>query len=155
MIDSKKHKATITICASASFYSQVIEVQEKLETMGYRVIVPLIARTMKESGDFDVSHYKTWYDNDEDYHKKTDLMRGHFDEVKKGDVCLVLNYKKHDTDNYIGGNVLMEMAIAFYLHKPIFILNKVPSQSAFLEEILGLNPITLNGKIEDLDFSLA
>lgn len=77
-------------------------------------------------------------------------MRGHFDEVARGDAVLVLNYEKHGVQNYIGGNVLMEMALAFYLKKPIFIINEVPKESAFLEEIIGLGPIVLHGKPEAL-----
>jgi hypothetical protein len=44
----------------------------------------------------------------------------------------------------------MEMAIAFYLHKPIFLLNEIPSDSPLLEEIIALNPIVLHGQIDNL-----
>lgn len=77
-------------------------------------------------------------------------MRGHFAEVEKGDAILVLNYEKHGISNYIGGNVLMEMAVAFNLNKPIFILNSTPTESSLLEEIIGLEPIILNGKLDAL-----
>ena len=105
---------------------------------------------MKKSNNFDVSHYKTWFADADDYHKKAALMRAHFDEVEKGDAILVLNYEKHGVQNYIGGNVLMEMALAFYFHKPIFILNEIPEESAFLEEIIGMGPVVLHGKPENL-----
>lgn len=141
---------TITICSSANFYRQVIEIQELLEKQNYRVLVPATAAKMKQSGDYDVSHYKTWFANDNDYHKKSALMRGHFEEIEHGDMILVLNYEKHGIPNYIGGNVLMEMGIAFYLNKPILILNEVPEDSPFIEEIKGFMPIVLHGKIEDL-----
>jgi hypothetical protein len=63
---------------------------------------------------------------------------------------LILNYEKHGQANYIGGNVLMEMALAFYQKKPIFILNEAPEDSTFLEEILGVLPVFLHGKLENL-----
>lgn len=141
---------TITICSSANFYRQAVEAQAQLEKHGYKVIIPATAERMKQSGDFDVSHYKTWFGDKNDYHKKTALMLGHFDEVAKGDATLVLNYEKHGVDNYIGGNVLMEMALALYLKKPIFIMNEIPEESAFLEEIIGMNPIVLHGKLDNL-----
>ncbi|MGB4759609.1 MAG: hypothetical protein WBP26_06165 [Candidatus Saccharimonadales bacterium] len=144
-------KSIITICSSANFYKQAVEIQAELESAGFEVIIPLTARKMKASGDFDVSHYKTWYENDNDYDKKSSLMRGHFDEVAKGDICLVLNYEKHGVANYIGGNVLMEMALAFYLNKPIYILNQIPGESAFLEEIKGMQPVVLGGKLDGLE----
>lgn len=140
---------TITICSSANFYKQAVDIQAQLASQGYTVLIPDTAEKMKQTGDFDVSHYKTWFADANDYHKKAALMRGHFDKVAEGDAILVLNYEKHGVDNYIGGNVLMEMALAFYLHKPIFILNEIPAESAFEEEILGMGPIVLHGKLED------
>lgn len=138
-------KPIITICSSAAFYKQAVDIQETLSKLGYNVIVPVTATRMKESGDFDVSHYKTWFADAGDYHKKAQLMRTHFAEVEKGDAILVLNYEKHGVQNYIGGNVLMEMSLAFWLHKPIFIQNEIPEDSSFEEEIRGMEPIVLHG----------
>jgi len=143
-------KPIIAICSSANFYLQAVNVQAELEGLGYEVIIPATARLMKRSNDFDVSHYKTWFGDKNDYHKKTALMRGHFVEIEKADAVLVLNYEKHAVKNYIGGNVLMEMAIAFYLNKKIYIINDIPKESNFLEEIIGMNPVMLHGKIERL-----
>jgi hypothetical protein len=139
---------TITICSSANFYRQVVDIEKELSTMGFEVIIPYTAGIMKASGDFDVSHYKTWFGDTNDYHKKTDLMLKHFDKIAEGDAILVINNEKHGVANYIGGNVLMEMAIALYLKKPIFLFNEVPSESSFLEEIIGMFPIVLHGNIE-------
>jgi len=140
----------ITICSSASFYRQAVDVQAELERAGYTVIIPENAELMKQRNDFEVTHYKTWFEDAKDYHKKATLMRHHFQEVKKADAILVLNYEKHGVPNYIGGNVLMEMSLAFYLNKPIYVLNEIPEESSFLEEIVGLGSIPLHGKIENL-----
>lgn len=121
-----------------------------LQKIGYQAIIPATAERMRQSGDYDVAHYKTWFSDPNDYHKKAALMRGHFIEIEKGDAILVLNDEKHGQSNYIGGNVLVEMAIAFYLHKPIFIFNDTPKDSPFLEEILGFEPVVLRGQIENL-----
>lgn len=140
----------ITICSSANFYRRAVEVQARLEALGYKVIIPLTAEKMKASGDYEAAHYRTWLQDDADCHKKTALMREHFDEVAKGDACLVVNEEKHGIKNYIGGNVLMEMALAFHLKKPIFVLNEIPEESAFLEEIKGMQPLALRGKAETI-----
>jgi len=143
---------TITICSSANFYKQAVDIQTQIEKLGYIVLIPATAERMKKSGDFEVSHYKIWFADAKNYRKKTELMRGHFAKIAKGDAILVLNFKKRGVENYIGGNVLMEMALAFYLKKPIYILNEIPKESAFLEEIIGLNPIVLHGKINRISF---
>ncbi|HBF66947.1 MAG TPA: hypothetical protein DDW36_00815 [Candidatus Magasanikbacteria bacterium] len=137
----------IVICTSASFYKQALEVAEKLESQGFTITLPLTAHTMKASGDFDVSHHRTWLTNAEDYTKKTHLMRTHFEDIAKGDAILVLNYEKNGVPGYIGGNVLMEMGLAFYLKKPIYILNSVPDILPNYEEVMGVYPIILNGDL--------
>lgn len=142
--------AVITICSSANFYRKAVALQEQLEREGHQVIVPATARKMQESGDFDASHYKTWFADAADYHKKAELMRTHFGEVAKADAILVINDEKHGTPNYIGGNVLMEMAVAFHLRKHIFVLNDAPQDSPYLEEILGMQPTFLHGRAIDL-----
>lgn len=140
----------ITICSSASFYKQAVDIEAQLTERGYHVLLPITAVRMKASGDFEVSHVKTWYADANDYHKKAALMRGHFEKVARGDAILVLNYEKHAVQNYIGGNVLMEMSLAFWLKKPIFILNEYPKGSAFEEEIKGMEPILLHGDLAAL-----
>lgn len=147
-------KTIITVCSSANFYREVVEIQDRLKKEGFKVIVPATAEKMKKSGDFDVDHYKTWFGDASDYHKKTALMRGHFDEIDKGDAILVVNNEKHDVKNYIGGNVLMEMTLAFHQKKPIYLLNEIPDESPFLEEIIGLEPIVLKGDLSKIPTSL-
>lgn len=143
-------KPIITICSSANFYRQAVEIQDRLTRQGLEVIVPHVATKMKETGDYEVSHYKTWFADANDYHKKAEYMRAHFDKVALADAILVVNFEKRGIQNYIGANVLMEMALAFYLKKKIFILNELPEKSAFEEEILGMQPIVLHGDADRL-----
>lgn len=143
----------ITICASASFYEKAVEVARELEKMGHEVLLPHTAKIMRETGDFKVETYKTWFnDGGKSYDKKCDLMKKHFLEIKKGDAILVLNYEKNGMNGYIGSNVLMEMGIALHLNKKIFILNPPDEWFSSKEEILGTLPIVLNGVIKDEDF---
>ena len=144
----------ITICSSASFYEQVIYVQTELITLGFEVLIPKIARVMQQSGDYDVMHYKTWFDDTRDYHKKTALIRENFGAIERADIVLVCNYEKQGEENYIGGNVLMEMTIAFYLNKPIYLLNDTPRNSSFLEEIIAVGAKPLFGNVNSLSQQL-
>lgn len=145
-----KTKKTIVICSSASFYSQVVEVQKQLKELGFKVIVPLTVNKMVKSNDFKVETYKTWMERPEDYKRKAYLTKKHFIEVEKGDITLILNYKKNGKNGYIGGAVLMEMAIAFYLKKPIYILNPIDESSKYKEELYGMFPIILNGDLKKI-----
>lgn len=140
-------KLNLAICASASFYTEVIEFSYKLEDLGINVILPMTAAKMKNEHHENDEAKTDWATEDIGYHGKSVLIRGHFDEIAKSDAILVMNYEKHGKQNYIGPNVLMEMAVAFYLNKPIYVLNEQPEESPLIDEILGLEPIFLSGDI--------
>ena len=63
---------------------------------------------------------------------------------------LVLNFAKNGVDGYIGGNVLMEMALAFDYKKPLYVLNPVSAKLPVYEEVLGMQPLFLNGELNNL-----
>src|SRR5680860_146206 len=133
-----KNKPTVVICSSVSFYEKVVEVEKELKNLGFKVVIPLTATKMKKTGDFKVETYKTWETNPENYKRKAFLTKTHFEKVEKGDVVLILNYKKNGKNGYIGGAVLMEMAVAFYFKKPIYILNPIDESSKYKEELYGV-----------------
>ena len=139
-----KTKKVITLCASASFYKQVLEIAQELKKLCFKVKYPLTADIMKRQNDFDVSHYKTWYANKADYKRKTYLMRKHFAKVASANAILMINFEKNGIKGYIGGNGLMEMGLQFYLKKPIYLYNPPPQDHPLTEEILGMNPIIIN-----------
>jgi len=143
----KKKNKTIVICSSASFYNQVVDIEEQLKKLGFKVVIPLTAKKMKQMNNFDPEVYKTWYKNPYDYKRKAYLTKKHFKEIEKGDVVLVLNYKKNGQDGYIGGAVLGEMNLALYLKKPIYILNPIDESVSYKEEILGMFPKIIKGDL--------
>ena len=62
---------------------------------------------------------------------------------------MIANYDKNNIKGYIGGNTLMEMGLAFFLKKKIYLLNEIPELS-YKEEILGVLPIILNGDLSKI-----
>ncbi len=143
-----KKSLTVVICSSAAFYKQVIEVRDRLRKMGFKVLVPLTAGKMERSGDFDVAKVKTWHVDAKAYKRKTFLTKHHFKKIVDGDVILVLNYEKNGKPGYIGGAVLMEMGIGLHFNKKIFILNPIDESVSYKEEILGMQPVILDGNLE-------
>ena len=137
----------IAVCASASFYKEALELEKKLKKSGFKVALPCTAYTMRKTGNYDVEFYKRWMREPAAYKRKTYLMRNHFRKIIESDALLIVNLEKNGVTGYIGGNVLMEMAIGFHHRKPIFILHKVASSSPFYEEILGMSPIFIEGDL--------
>ena len=151
MAGKNKSVRTITLCSSADFFKELIEIGVQLEARGFKIKLPLTAVKMKKSGDFNVAKYKTWFKNPNDYKKKAFLTKSHFDKVRSGDAILVVNNEKRGISGYIGGATLMEMAIASYLKKPIYVLNGVLKKSLLYEEIMGLKPIFINGDLSKIE----
>ncbi len=143
-------KKVITLCSSANFYKHVNEIADELESKGYRAIVPETAKKMRKSGNYNVSAVKTWIKNEAHLYKKQKLMDTNFKEVEHSDAILVINDKKHGAEGYIGPNVFMEMALAYYLKKPIYILNGVKDDSNIYEEVYGMGNIILDGDLSKI-----
>ena len=141
---------TIVMCSSLAFYEHVNKLADELEQKGFNVVVPYTARKMRKSGNYDVKTAKTWYDNPDDFTRKAELMRGHFEEVAKGDITLVINDEKHGIKGYIGPNVLMEMGLAFHLDKPIYVLNDIDKTMPVYEEVYGMGCKIMGGKLDRL-----
>jgi len=140
----------ITLCSSASFYKELFSIKAELEELGFKVLVPISAKEMQVTGNFDVRRIKTWHDNPSDFHKKTAYMEGHLKEIDNGDAILVVNLEKGKIAGYIGGNALLEMFYAWLKQKPIYILHPVSKVLPLYEEVMGMNPIFLNGDLSKI-----
>ena len=141
----------ITLCGSIAFQDKIILLKENLEKMGHKIeIWP--TKIKNHRGELiSIEEYyrlrKTAPDNEQwIWDKKAELIMEHFDKISWADAILVTNYDKNDIKGYIGGNTLMEMGLAFFLKKKIYLLNQVPELS-YKEEILGLKPIVINGDL--------
>lgn len=140
----------ITLCSSASIYQKVIEIEKELLKLGFKVLVPKSARKMEKAGDFSMKGEKVWMTDPSQFYKKTELMNAHFKKVEEGDVVLVVNLDKGDVKGYVGGNVLMEMMLAYYLKKPIYVWKKVEPEHSLYEEILGMKVKFLNEDLSEI-----
>ena len=63
---------------------------------------------------------------------------------------LIVNESKNGIDHYIGGNVLIEMGQAYVNDKKIFFLHGIPTDLPYLDEILAMDPICLEGDIDKI-----
>lgn len=73
-----------------------------------------------------------------------DTLKDFWKLIQGGDALLVLNYKKRDIDNYIGGSTLIEMSYAYILGQKIFLMNPIPKIQYYYDEIRLMNPIVIN-----------
>ncbi|MDQ5913708.1 MAG: hypothetical protein QG623_327 [Patescibacteria group bacterium] len=145
---SEKKVARIAVCSSASLYNELIALSREIDNTKIDLVLPDMAERMK-NGSADSNEAKiNW--SEVGYGYKASLIRGHFSVIEECDAVLVTNFAKNGKENYIGGNVLMEMTVAFYLKKPIIILNSAPEYSPLIDEIMGMQPVFLEGDVSVL-----
>lgn len=64
---------SIALCSSAVHFKEVVGIGDQLRKLGFKVLLPKTAKIMHKEGDYQVSHYKTCWNNPEDYSKKAEL----------------------------------------------------------------------------------
>ena len=136
---------TITICSSMSFFQNIVDIEKELKNRGYKVFIPHSTHKFFEKPGY-------MFNDDFDYCERNDVMMDHYKKIEKSDAILVINNKKNKIKNYIGGSVLGEMAISYYLGKKIFLLNGIPSEDdiRYAFEIKSMKPIIINNDLNKI-----
>lgn len=124
------------------FHQEMRDVKSQLESVGHTVFVPKSIELMDTVG------YVHPEDDEERITAKIehDFIRAHFRKVQDADAILVLNYDKKGTANYIGGNTFLEIGLAYWLGKKIFLLNPIPDMD-YKTEMHAMQPIILDSDL--------
>ena len=152
----------ITICGSIGFYSETESARDELQRRGFEVRIPELAmevpqefgggkkvyfgQYIEQNGGIDAfpAGHKVW-------DLKESAINDHFAKIEWGDAILVINPEKRGIAGYVGGNTLIEIGLAFYLKKKIFILHTVSSELSYKQEIMGMKPTFLKGELSRID----
>lgn len=136
----------IFLCASMNFYPTLLQIEDDLREKGFDVDIPVSAKTMKANNDFEVSHFKGVFSSEQ----KGKFIRENFVNIAGSDAILVINNEKNGVQGYIGANVLMEIGIAFYFKKKIYIWNQYPENSPYKDELVIFGAEVINGDLEKI-----
>ena len=134
----------IMLLGSMSIAPVIKEAKQKLEQAGFEVLV---------TSDLDhiIANPHLPDDLDEDYKHcvENDIYRQFFDSIAESDAVLVLNYPKNGVEGYCGASVLMELGLAYYLRKKIYLLNPLPSyyEQRWALEVAVLQPVVIDGDL--------
>ncbi|MDE2172877.1 MAG: hypothetical protein KGJ33_02960 [Patescibacteria group bacterium] len=141
----------IYVLGSNSFVHDMVAAKNKLCELGFDGwIHPLYIEHVNGTGiAFPINEKGERTESDE-FKKAHDFIRQHYRHILESDAVLIVNNEKKGKKNYIGGNCLMEMGMAYVNNKKIFLLNDVPTESAYIDEIKAMSPICLNGKLENI-----
>ncbi len=139
----------ITICGSSAFKEQMLEYRDKLFAMGHEAIVHPDYEAFVKGEKQEI-----WslVENGEHYlaKKSQGYIKWYYDAICESDGILVLNFDKKGIKNYIGGNTLMEIGFAHVHGKKIFLLNPVPEEVSYADEIKAMYDVSLDGDFEKL-----
>lgn len=133
----------ITICGSMWFAKEMLEAQRALREMGHEPIVPKDTQNCLDNPELNV---------DIQHCIENDVLRDHYNKIEEADAVLILNHTKKGIENYVGANTLIEMGIAHFLGKRIFLLNPIPDLSCSVE-IQLMEPVVLNGDLNKIGLS--
>lgn len=130
------------IIGSMTFAKQMLETKKSLEKLGHKVDVPADIENHLENPNLIDD-----LDSDLKHSRETNVLKKCFDLIAQNEAILVLNHKKNNTEGYIGTSVLMEIGLAYYLGKKIFILNPIPksADARWAHEVTIMNPKIING----------
>ncbi len=134
----------IVICGSMTFSKKMVEIEKELVKNGNVVILPKFTKEYVKLDSIEDMHSESKKNKIEH-----DLIRDYFNEIKNADAVLVVNKKRHNIDNYLGGNSLIEMSFAHVLNKKIFLLNPIPDVT-YKDEIEAMQPTILAGNLSKI-----
>ena len=130
----------IFIACSKHFYHRIPDIKSELEEYGHQVSMPnsydmpMLEEFMKKKG---LEAHVQW---------KTEMLKRDKQNIAPNDALLVLNFEKNKQLNYIGGATFLEIFRAWEMNKKLFLYNPIPD-NIFKDELIGMNPIVLNGDL--------
>ncbi len=119
----------IVLCGSMKVKDRIIEIANKLEAMGYNVLLPVECMQGVQ---------------------KVIASRAHLNRVidKENEIILIVNETKNGIENYIGPNSFAEISFGFYYNKRVYVLNDI--YEPYKDELIGWGVIPLKGKLENI-----
>ncbi|MSR70632.1 hypothetical protein EXS62_01170 [Candidatus Kaiserbacteria bacterium] len=151
----------ITVCGSIAFYKDMEAARDDLLALGHEVKIPQLALEVPQQfGGGDKVYFGKYVEDNggidsfpvghELWDLKESAIRDHYEKINWGEAILVVNPEKRGVAGYVGGNTLMEMGVAFFQQKPIYILHPVSSELSYKQEIYGMKPVVLEGDLSKI-----
>lgn len=136
----------ITICGSIKFAPRLVEIHHRLETLGHE---PKMHEQMFKLADGTAAQLMDIAKGVESsaIKQKYNYIKWWHNSIKESDAILVCNFDKNGIKNYIGGNTLMEMGFAHVNDKKIFLLNPIPEEVSYVDEIKAMTDLVIDGNL--------
>ncbi|HNX10960.1 MAG TPA: hypothetical protein PKI61_02365 [bacterium] len=139
----------IVICGSSTFKEKMLEYRDRLSALGHEPIVHPDYEAFVKGEKQEIwgqvmagEHHKA--------KREQGYIKWYYDAIFNGDAVLILNFDKKGIKNYIGGNTLMEISFAYVNDKKIFLLNPIPEEVSYVDEIKAMVDNILDDDLDKL-----
>jgi len=139
----------ITVCGSIKFAKELVDIYNKLKELGcepkmheqmFALAKGTAGQLIDTANGMESSEIK----------RKYDYIKWWHNCIKESDAILVCNFDKNGIKNYIGGNVLMEIGFAHVDNKKVFLLNPIPGEVPYTDELKAMVDVVLNGDLSKI-----
>ncbi|MFK7804805.1 MAG: nucleoside 2-deoxyribosyltransferase [Anaerolineae bacterium] len=134
---------TITICGSMAFIDEMEQLASELQSGGFETYTP-----QRSENDLNWDNLSA----EEANKRKRGFIDEHLALIRQSDYLLIANYAKNGIKGYIGANTLMEIAFAYALNIPIFVLHPIGEQGCRLE-VQSVAANIFDGRVSPSDFT--
>jgi len=125
-----------------SFATEQLEVKKTLEEMGHTILIT--DNIEKYASDASI---KKSFEEELRLSLEDDIMMSFFKKIAESDAFLVMNYEKKGVKGYIGTSVIMELGLAYYLGKKVYLLNDIDKEQNCALEVAIINPTVIDGDL--------
>ena len=141
----------ITICGSINFTYEMKKYADELMAASHSVELPMTSRRIL-SGELTLEEFRQEKENNGDgsFRKiRDDVIKRYYEIIRESDAILVVNARKNNIDNYIGGNTFLEIGFAHVLGKKIYLLNPIPDM-IYTDEIKAMQPTVIDNDLNKI-----
>lgn len=139
----------IYVIGSTSFVSKMLEARDKLRELGHDGWIHADYEKIVRGEKQNITLLKTSSEK-ASLKRENNYLKVHYKHILESDAVLVVNLEKNGVENYIGGNVLIEIGQAYVNDKIVFLLNDIPTDMPYTAEIESMDPACLNGDLKKI-----
>ena len=139
----------IVICGSSAFKEKMLEYRDKLVAIGHEPIVHPDYEAFVRGEKPEIWNQITAGEHHR-AKKEQGYIKWYYNAIVNSDAILVLNFAKRGINNYIGGNTLMEISFAHVNDKKIFLLNPIPEEVPYVDEIKAMVDNILDDNLNNI-----
>lgn len=139
----------IVICGSSTFMDKMVEYRDLLSHLGHEPIIHPDYEAFVKGEKMEIWSQVTGGEH-HIVKRAQGYIKWYYNAIYESDAILVLNFDKRGIKNYIGGNTLMEIGFAHVNDKKVFLLNDIPEEVSYVDEIKAIVDFVLGGDLSKI-----